>query len=53
MVHASSYFSSRIFKKNGFSPVFSIKFEDYLQNGEVIFPTEDPHTEATLFVKHI
>ena len=50
-VHASSYFSSRIFINNDFRPIFSQKFEDYKIKGDVIFPTEEPHTMATLFVK--
>ena len=36
---------------NGFRAVFSQKFEDYKIEGEVIFPTKEPHTMATMFVK--
>ena len=36
---------------NGFREVFSQKFDDYKIEGEVIFPTEEPHNMATLFVK--
>ena len=37
--------------KNDFCPVYSQKFEDYKIEGDVIFPTKEPHTMATLFVK--
>ena len=45
---ASSYFSGRIFDKCGFDNVFSIKYDEYTEEGKVIFNTREPHT----YVKH-
>ena len=33
------------------SQVRSVKYTDYLVDGEVVFPPKDPHTQAKLFIK--
>merc|ERR1719318_1691622 len=49
---ASSYYSARIFEKCGFHNVFSLKYEEYTEEGKVVFNTSQPHTHARLYVKH-
>ena len=53
IVHASSHFSSQIFRKVGFKEVFSLPFREYQVEGEVVFKTTPPHSQATLFVKSL
>ena len=62
---ATSQYSARIFEKTGFdevsrdvlgsiqniSQVRSVKYTDYLVDGEMVFPPKEPHTQARLFVK--
>ena len=62
---ATSHYSARIFEKTGFDEVSrvvlgstkniaqvrSVKYTDYLVEGEMVFPPKEPHTQAKLFVK--
>jgi len=48
---ATSHYSAKIFAKFGFEEVRSVKYTDYLVDGEVVFPPKDPHTQAKLFIK--
>ena len=54
-VHASSHYSARVFLSNGFTAVYSHKFSDYRDpdTGEVVFPTQEPHTQASILVKRL
>merc|ERR1739838_470499 len=49
--HASSHFSSKIFQKLGFQEVFCQQFAEYKVDGEVVFPTTEPHTHARLYIR--
>jgi len=48
---ATSYFSSRIFEKLGYSCIKSIKYQDYKVNDVIMFSPEPPHLEAKMLVK--
>jgi len=48
---ATSHYSARIFAKTGFDEVRSVKYTDYLVDGEMVFSPKEPHTQARLFVK--
>lgn len=48
---ATSAFSSRIFEKLGFQEVGVQKYEEYKVEGEVVFPTTEPHSHARQFVR--
>ena len=62
---ATSHYSARIFAKTGFdevnmvvlcsiqnfAQVRSVKYTDYLVDGEMVFSPKEPHTQARLFVK--
>lgn len=48
---ATSAFSSRIFEKLGFQEVSVQAYEEYKVEGEVVFPTTEPHTHARQFVR--
>lgn len=39
--------SINIAEKMGFKPVHTMKFEDYKENGKVIFKPDPPHTHIT------
>lgn len=46
-VICSSYFSARVFEKCGYKEIWSKKFRDYQENGNILFPTESPHDNIT------
>jgi len=48
---ATSHYSAKIFAKMGFEEVRSVKYMDYLVDGEIVFPPKEPHTQAKLFIK--
>ena len=50
---ATSYFSGRIFEKCGFKDVYSHKYEDYRVDGKLVFHTNEPHTTARYYVRHV
>jgi len=48
---ATSHFSGKIFQKQGFDLIRESPYTDYKVDGNIVFPTKDPHTHFRLFVK--
>lgn len=53
VMHAlcSSHFSARLLEKLGFHEVYSLPYEKYAVNGEVVFKPPKPHLAARVLVK--
>ncbi|KAF2901478.1 hypothetical protein ILUMI_04703 [Ignelater luminosus] len=52
-VDCSSYFSARAIASLGFDCVYSLKYDEYKENGEIVFNTEEPHREARIYVQRL
>lgn len=42
--------SVKVLEKMGFKQVHSMKFEDYKENGKVIFKPNPPHSQITVMI---
>lgn len=53
-VHCSSQYAARVCEKQGFQEVFTLKYEDYVdENGKQIFTPTVPHRAVRVFTKII
>ncbi|RZB38781.1 dopamine N acetyltransferase, partial [Asbolus verrucosus] len=52
-VDCTSHFTARALKKLGFECIYSLKYEDYKINGEVVFTPEKPHAAVTVYTQRI
>ena len=50
---ATSHYSGKIFQKLGFDLVQKTSYDEYKVDGKIVFPTEQPHSHARLFLKKI
>ncbi|KAB0799471.1 hypothetical protein PPYR_07351 [Photinus pyralis] len=50
-VDCSSHFSARAVSKLGYELVYELKYEDYKDNGEVVFKLPHPHTCVAFFIQ--
>lgn len=50
-VICTSYFSARVMEKTGFHRVYELKYDDYKQDGVVVFKPELPHVGVTILIK--
>jgi len=50
-VVTTSAYSARIFEKLGFQQIHSHPFAEYKVDGQVVFPTDNPHTHARFYVR--
>ena len=50
---ATSHYSGKIFQKLGFDVVQETTYDQYKVDGEIVFPTDQPHSHARLFLKRI
>jgi arylalkylamine N-acetyltransferase len=49
----TSHFTARALKKLGFECIYSLKYEDYKVNGEVVFTPATPHAAVTVYTQRI
>ncbi|KYB28020.1 Dopamine N-acetyltransferase-like Protein [Tribolium castaneum] len=49
----TSHFTARALKKLGFECIYSLNYEDYKVNGEVVFTPETPHAAVTVYTQRI
>ncbi|XP_060531318.1 arylalkylamine N-acetyltransferase 1-like isoform X2 [Cylas formicarius] len=52
-VDCTSHFTALALKKLGFELVYTLKYADYVDNGEVVFEPEPPHDAVTVYVQRI
>ncbi|XP_055376448.1 arylalkylamine N-acetyltransferase 1-like isoform X2 [Condylostylus longicornis] len=52
-VMCSSHFSARVMEKLGFHEVYSLDYNDFLINGEVVLKPEPPHKSCRILVKEV
>lgn len=49
----SSHFTAKALKRLGFECIYTLKYEDYKVNGEVVFKPELPHVAVTVYTQRI
>ncbi|XP_063915207.1 arylalkylamine N-acetyltransferase 1-like isoform X1 [Zophobas morio] len=49
----TSHFTAKALKRLSFECVYSLKYEDYKVNGEVVFTPEKPHEAVTVYAQRI
>ncbi|PSN44770.1 Dopamine N-acetyltransferase [Blattella germanica] len=52
-VDCTSHFSAKAMARLGFECIFTLRYEDYCQNGKPVFHPEKPHTEVTSYVQRL
>ncbi|XP_072396236.1 arylalkylamine N-acetyltransferase 1-like [Diabrotica undecimpunctata] len=53
VVECSSRFTALAVKRMGFECIYTLPYKDYKVDGKIVFNTEPPHTEATVYVKKL
>ena len=50
-VDCTSHYSARAIAKLGFQCIYTLKYEDYKVNGEVVFKPKHPHNEVKIYLQ--
>jgi len=52
-IDCTSHFSALAVARLGFQCVFTMQYEDYRRNGEIVFHPEPPHKQVTTYVRRL
>ncbi|XP_072396235.1 arylalkylamine N-acetyltransferase 1-like [Diabrotica undecimpunctata] len=53
VVECSSHFTALAVKRMGFDCIYTLPYKDYKVDGKIVYNTEPPHTQATVYVKKL
>lgn len=53
LVDCSSSYSAAAAERLGFENIYSLKYEDYKVDGEVVFKPDPPHLSVNVYVQKI
>ncbi|XP_028129560.1 arylalkylamine N-acetyltransferase 1 [Diabrotica virgifera virgifera] len=53
VVECSSHYTALAMKRMGFECIYTLPYKNYKVDGKIVFNTDPPHTEATVYVKKL